>query len=103
MPRTLLPYLARVWVPTARADVLDWARERIVQAAGGLTETQTYGHWTDPTGKVVGEPVAVLEVSYGDAQWQLEITIDRIVEALLIEGEQAVLVEKHGKRYMVTA
>lgn len=93
------PYKVRLWVPAARSAEHAIIRRKLVRAFGGLTETTTWGYWTDDNGNVVGEPVAVLEVFHSEEhEGSAPRVFEEVIELLLAAGETEVLLELNNFR-----
>lgn len=92
-----LPRKVVLYIPQSRQGKLKGWSEALAKAAGWLSERFEFGYWQRPSGELVKEPVAVLTAFYGDERvMDVGTAVDRIVDELLTDGEDAVLVEWDG-------
>lgn len=87
----------RVWVPAAKERPV--MRKLLIEAAGGLTMTNSFGVWTGASGDPIFEPVIVYEAFYKDSRrGPVEAALAQIVNELFKLREEAVLTETNGHR-----
>lgn len=87
----------RIWVPSAREHPK--FRRLLIEAAGGLTMTNSFGSWVNEAGATVSEPIVVYEAFFAhDQEGAVVRAAAMIVSELFKLGEEAVLTEINGER-----
>lgn len=102
MKTTPLSQQLRIWVPYHNRDARFKLEGRLSQLGIGWTITQAEGAWNSSI-HVKREIISVYEVFYNMKAEVFSRAAMPVIQQLLDDGEESVLVEVNGDRYLYSA